>query len=248
MLEEGMKKTSALSVAMAALVVALLGASSISAESYEEVSVPDGGAVSGRVVYKGTVPMRNVVPTKNQDVCGGPRKDPLIVVGKDGGVEQAVAVLEGVKKGKAWEKPAAPPEIDNKGCRFVPHVQVVPLGTKFDIVNTDPVLHNTHGFYGNKTAFNVALPFPGARVGRVLDRAGVIRVDCDVHGWMRGWVYVAENPYYAMTGEDGSFSIKDVPPGDYTLEIWQEQTGTTEKRVSVKAGQTTDIGTIELKE
>lgn len=228
------------------LAVALMGVFPSAAESYEEVSVTDGGAVSGRVVYKGTVPVRDVVPDKDRNVCGGPRKEPLIVVGDDDGVEQAVAMLEDVKKGKAWERPAKAPEIDNKGCRFVPRVQVVPVGTRLAIVNTDPVLHNTHGFYGNKTAFNVALPFPGARVERTLDRPGVIRVDCDVHRWMLGWVYVAENPYYAMTGRDGSFSIRDVPPGDYTLEIWQEEAGTTERRVSVKAGRTTDLGNIGL--
>ena len=104
-----------------------------------------------------------------------------------------------------------------------------------DVLNSDPVLHNTHGYYGKNTAFNVALPMQGGKVTRPLRRPGVVRVDCDAHGWMEAWIVVADNPYYAQTAADGTFSIADVPPGNYTLEIWQEHTGVMEMPVSVKA-------------
>jgi plastocyanin len=216
--------------------------------AYQEMSVSEGGSISGKVVFKGTAPMRTVVPTKDKEVCGGVRKEPLIEIGKDDGVVNAVAYLKGVQKGKAWQKKDKY-MIDNKDCRFHPHVQVVPVGSDFSIHNSDPMLHNTHSFAGmvdGKTVFNVALPFPGASVTRKLNSPGVMRVECDVHGWMRGWVYVADNPYYSATAEDGSFAISDVPPGDYTLVIWQEHAGSLEKQVSVKAGQKVDVGVIEL--
>jgi plastocyanin len=219
---------------------------SYSASAYEETKVSNGGSVKGKVTYSGTVPMRTVVPTKNKDICGGVRKDPLIIVGKDKGVKDAVVFIKGITKGKAWKRPSKTPELDNKKCRFVPHVQVVPIGEKIAIVNSDPHLHNTHSFLDGKTVFNVALPFQGARVERPLKKAGIVRVECDVHGWMRGWIYVADNPYYSITSEKGSFDMSDVPPGDYTLVVWQEHTGMIEKQVSVTGGKTVTIN-IELK-
>ena len=75
------------------------------------------------------------------------------------------------------------------------------------------------------TVFNVALPNKGQRIERPLKKAGLVRVECDAHGWMLAWIYVAENPYYAVTSKDGRFTITDVPPGSYTLVAWQEYTG-----------------------
>ena len=97
-----------------------------------------------------------------------------------------------------------------------PQVQVIPAGPLV-VVNGDPVLHNTHGHYGKRTAFNMALPNEGQRIPTELKRAGTVCIDCDAHGWMEGWIYVVDNPYYAVTGADGKFTITDVPPGNYKL-------------------------------
>src|SRR3546814_8767557 len=107
-------------------------------------------------------------------------------------------------------------------------VQVIREG-EIDVVNTDPVLHNTQGFYGRRTAFNLALPNQGQRIKADLTRPGLVRVECDAHGWMLAWIYVADSPYYALTGEDGSFSMTDVPTGDYTMDNWKEHVEETEK-------------------
>src|SRR5712691_3864981 len=110
---------------------------------------------------------------------------------------------------------------------------VMPAGDLV-VVNTDPVLHNTKSFIDKVPIFNLALPNQGQRITRPIKKTGIMRVECDAHGWMLGWVYVADNPYYAMTGKDGSFTIKDVPPGSYTLVAWQEFTGSIEMPVTVK--------------
>jgi plastocyanin len=153
--------------------------------------------------------------------------------------------LKEVPKGKAWGKPEKPPEIDNVKCRFEPTVQVIRAGA-IDVVNTDPVLHNTHGFYGKRTAFNLALPNQGQRITSQLDRPGLVRVECDSHGWMLAWIYVADSPYYARTAKDGSFSITDIPPGNYTLVATQDYTGDTEIPVTVKANEAAKVP-VELK-
>jgi hypothetical protein len=218
---------------------------SIPVLAYEVVAVSGGGKIEGKVVFQGNVPTKKIIPTKDKEVCGSPRDEPLILVGPDKGVQDAVVYLKEVPKGKAWGKPEKPPEIDNVKCRFEPTVQVIHAGA-IDVVNTDPVLHNTHGFYGKRTAFNLALPNQGQRITSQLDRPGLVRVECDSHGWMLAWVYVADSPYYARTAKDGSFSITDIPPGNYTLVVTQDYTGDSEISVTVKANEAAKLS-IELK-
>ncbi|MCB1614450.1 MAG: hypothetical protein KDI30_00405, partial [Pseudomonadales bacterium] len=152
-----------------------------------------------------------------------------------------VVFLKDVASGKAWpEITLKTPVLDQEHCKFKTNVQVARQGD-IDIVNSDPVLHNTHGYYGKRTAFNVALPEKGVTVTKVLKRPGTVRVDCDAHGWMLAWVQVVDNPYFAQTEADGMFSITDIPPGDYTLVVWQEELGTTEMPVTVTAQGSTEL-------
>ncbi len=228
-------------------IIAILGIATVPATAYEAAAVTDGGSIKGKVVFNGTPPpKRKVVPTKDREVCGsGIREVDLILVGPDKGVGEAVVYLAKVEKGKPWPKPAKVPEIDNRKCDFVPHVQVIQPGD-FVVVNSDPVLHNTKSFFDRTPVFNLALPNQGQRITRQIKRTGVMRVECDAHGWMLAWVYVADNPYYAMTQKDGTFTITDVPPGNYTLVAWQEFTGPVEMPVTVKAKEATTT-TVELK-
>ena len=133
-----------------------------------------------------------------------------------------------------------------RAASFTPAIQAIPVG-KLNVLNSDPVLHNTAGFYGKRNAFNVALPNQGQTVEVELPRAGQVRVECDAHGWMLGFVYAVANPYYALTAEDGTFEIADVPPGKYTLIANQAYTGPVEVEVEVAAGQTAEVP-VELAE
>jgi hypothetical protein len=213
--------------------------------AYDAGTVTGGGTIEGKVVYNGAVPTRKIIPNKDVEVCGGIREEPLVEVGPDKGVKNAAVYLIQVAKGKAWPLASKPPELDNVKCRFEPEVQVIPPGP-LDVVNKDPVLHNTHGYYDKRTAFNMALPNQGQRIPTELTRAGTVRVDCDAHGWMEGWIYVVDNPYYAITGADGTFSITDVPPGTYSLVAMQPYTGPIQQSVTVEGGKPTTL-TIELK-
>ena len=210
------------------------------AQAYEEAPVDNGGTIKGTVVYHGQVPTRTILPTKDQQICGQMREEPEVRVGSEGGVQEAIVYLDGVEQGKAWPAEAQEPVLDNKDCIFVPHVQAIPAGT-LGVHNADPVLHNTHGFYGRRTAFNIALPNQGQTIDVELERSGQVRVECDAHGWMLGWVYVVDNPYYAVTGEGGTFEITDVPPGKYTLIANQAYTGPVEVEVTVEAGATAEV-------
>ena len=237
-----MEMTAAMAGVIAVGIAAMVTAP---ARAYDEAPVSGGGAVSGQVVFHGAVPTRTVIPNKDIEVCGGPRQDPLVEVGPDHGVANALVYLADVPSGKAWPTVAKRPELDNVKCRFQPEVQVIRSG-EIDIVNTDPVLHNTHGFYGKRTAFNTALPNQNQRITTELLKTGTVRVDCDAHGWMLGWIYVRDNPYYAITGADGKFSIADVPPGTYKLVMLQPDVELQEQSVTVSAEKPVVL-TIELK-
>jgi hypothetical protein len=238
-------------VRRAAVLIGLVGVVAISVaagagQAYEAIAVGDGGAIKGKVVFNGTPPpKKKIVPTKDRETCGGTREIDQIVVGPDKGVVDSIVYLKGIAAGKAWPKAAKTPEINNLKCDFHPHVQAMPTGDVV-IVNSDPVLHNTKSFFDRIPVFNIALPNPGQRITRSVKRSGILRVECDAHGWMLGWVYVADSPYYAITGKDGTFTIADVPPGSYTLVAWHEFTGPTEVPVTVKAKAATSL-TLELK-
>ena len=213
--------------------------------AYQVTEVAGGGTIKGKVIFNGYVPIRTVVPTKDQSVCGGVREEPEVKVGAGNGVGDAIVYLKDIETGKAW--PAAEtPVLENKGCIFQPAIQAIPVGM-LNVLNSDPILHNTAGYYGKRNAFNVALPNQGQTIAVELPRAGQVRIECDAHGWMLGFVYAVENPYYALTADDGSFEISDVPPGKYTLIANQAHTGPVEVEVEVASGQTAEVP-VELAE
>jgi len=237
-----MSRTMKIAAWLPCAAVALVG---LSAHAYDVVAVSGGGKIEGKVSFQGSVPIKKIIPTKDREVCGGARDDPQVRVGPDKSVQDAVVYLKEVPKGKAWGAADKTPVLDQEKCQFRPAVQVIRAG-KIDVVNSDPVLHNTHAFYGQRTAFNLAMPEKGMKIPSDLPRPGLVRVECDAHGWMLAHVYVADSPYYALTGADGSFSISDVPPGNYTLVATQSYTGDTEIPVTVKGGETAKLA-IELK-
>jgi hypothetical protein len=214
--------------------------------AYEESgAVANGATVSGLVTFHGAVPTRQVIPNKDVEVCGQAREDALLDVGPGQGVANTLVYLADVPKGKPWPAPGKPPELDNLHCRFRPDIQVIRNG-EIAVVNKDPVLHNTHGYYGRRTAFNTALPNQDQSVTVELLKTGTVRVDCDAHGWMEGWIFVRDNPYYAITGADGKFRIADVPPGTYKLVVLQPYSALVEQDVTIAAGESRDM-TFELK-
>ena len=166
--------------------------------------------------------------TKDGDSCGREVEDESVVV-SGGRLANVVVILRGA--------PAPQPArvtLGQERCRFVPHVQAAPVGSTLEIVNGDPVLHTIHGWAGHATKFNVATPVRGVRIPTRLDRAGLIKVRCDVHGWMSAYVWVVDAPA-AVTGRDGTFTLSDVAAGTYTATAWHERLGERTFQVTVPA-------------
>ena len=232
---------------MIVLTGALVASPALAAKKYQGGAVENGGVIRGNVVFKGTVPtVKVVIPEKDRAACGNDREGPALIVGPKKGVREVIVYIKKIKKGKPWAKPAKAAVLRNVKCRFDPHVQVMRKG-KLTVVSEDPILHNTHGFYGKRTAFNMALPKQGERIEASLRRTGLARMECDAHAWMRAYIYVARNPYWAITDDDGAFSLTDVPPGKYTLVATQGHVKTVEVPMTVKDGGET-VMTIELKQ
>ena len=188
--------------------------------------------VKGRVLFEGIPPAVEKVEVKSDiPTCGEAKEVRKILLGADQGVANAVVKIVGAQ-GTPESKAAT---LDQVNCEFIPHVQAVPVGSTLKLTSSDPVLHNSHGFYEDgSTAFNIAVPIAGMEVSHQLDKAGVIKLRCDAgHTWMNAYIVVTDQPYYALTDADGNFSIEGVPPGDYEIEVWHEWLGTHREPVHV---------------
>lgn len=196
--------------------------------------------VSGTIKVEGVAPAPPMVKvTKDATACGADHASDAVRVDATGAVANVVVTLRPAKPlpATAGTRPLATAKatLDQVGCRYQPHVQVASVGTELTLINSDKVLHNVHGNVGPVTVFNVAMPIKGQRLPTKLTKPGLVRLQCDAgHTWMNAWIYVADHPYHAVTDAAGNYEIRDVPAGEYTLELWHEPLdgkgpGTTQK-------------------
>ena len=192
-------------------------------------------AIRGVVAYTGSVDARKLAVTIHQYICGKDKPAEDLVVGGQRGVRNAVVWLKTPPPGAAW--PAAPVkvEMDQRGCVFVPRVVLVPAGGTVEFLNSDRLLHNLHSASKENPTFN-RTQSKGRAIPIAFANPEIVQINCDLHSWMRAWVVVADHPFYAITNETGEFSLPSVPPGKYTLQIWQEALGVTSREVTVGAG------------
>src|SRR5215468_4587598 len=218
-------------------VVALFASASA---AYEEVVVNNGGTIRGSLKVDGKVPkLPPLQITKYKEICRDVPNESLLV-GPGQGVRYAVVTLEGITKGKAVEKEVVH-EMDNLGCRFVPHVLASSVGQFVVFKNSDPILHTAHALFpSGQPQFNVGL-YPGRVSRKPLVTPGVVKIVCEVHPWMSAYIVVTDHPYYSVTDVYGEYLIGDIPAGSYRLKVWHETLGAEEKSVEVKAGGSQDV-------
>jgi len=203
--------------------------------AYEEIAVSSGATLRGNIKVEGNLPRLSPLKiTKFKEVCKDVPNETLLV-GPGQGLRYAVVTLEGITKGKAVEKEAVH-ELDNLGCRFVPHVLASSVGQFVVFKNSDPILHTAHAYFASgQPQFNVGL-YPGRLSRKPLVTPGVVKILCEVHPWMSAYIVVTDHPYYSVTDVYGDYLISDIPAGSYRLKVWHETLGTQEESVEVKAG------------
>src|SRR5262249_23599394 len=154
-------------------------------------------------------------------------------VGPGGVLRNAVVYLSDIHAGKPSNHEPAP-VFDNIKCAFVPHVLTASVGDTLEIHNSDPFLHDAHAWLGTRTLFNVGI-LPGHTAKQPLNDPGLIHINCNVrHTWMHAYLFVADDPYHAVTGADGRFTFDQVPAGTYTVHVWHELLGDIERTVTVE--------------
>jgi len=230
--------TSGRSHLRAAVFLILFGAAVGQPDQAEEVR--DSGTVSGIVRYGGARPSPvPVAITKDREVCGtAPVYDQSLVVGRDRGLANVVVTLAAMAQGQPL-KPAPAVRFDQKGCQYIPRVAVFPAGTTVIILNSDGILHNIHTESDVNPVIDLAQPGFKKQIRVTIEKPEIIKVTCDAHNWMEGWWYVTATPFYAVTDSDGRYAIHGVPPGMYTLRVWQERLGTQSQNVVVRPGEGT---------
>lgn len=211
------------------------------AQGYEATTVSGGGKLTGKVTFSGVAPEPRKIPiTKDNTVCGTGTREVVEVAVAGGSLKGAVVYVAKVDKGKDWgglDKPL----LDQKGCRFAPDVLVVKKDSDLTIRNSDPVLHNIHTYEiigtVRRTMFNVGQPDKGDIKQSVkVRRANVVKIECDAHDFMHAWAFTTDNPYAAVSAGDGSFSIDNLPAGDYEVKAWHPILGEKNAKVTIPAG------------
>jgi hypothetical protein len=195
----------------------------------------DAGTITGDVTFVDSPPkMAPVKVTKDQDYCGETLPNESYLVDANGGLKNVVVFLEA-------GQPAIPADpqklnmIENTGCRYAPRVLAMQKGERLRVKNNDPKLHIPHSYLNEKTVFMLSLPFKNSILDATqkIRDAGILKLVCDTHAWMLGFVHVFDHPFFAVTDDKGAFSIPNVPARTYTLNAWHEDAGVRSQEVIV---------------
>jgi plastocyanin len=215
-------------------------------------AVPDeanGATITGKVAFDGTAPKMPTLDMSDKPDCvkahPTPVKSQEVVLNGNNTLKNVfVWVKSGLPADKNWKIPAAAVSLDQKGCMYEPHVLGVMTGQNIEIKNSDPTNHNIHPMAQANQEFNQSQAPGEASIMKTYPRQEVmIPVKCNVHPWMRSYIGVVSSPFFAVTGDDGTFTIKGLPPGTYTIEMVHEKYGKQEQQVTVgpKDSKTADF-------
>lgn len=214
--------------------------------SFASIKAPAGkGVILGRVLYQGTPPKPKPISFGGEKLCAELYKDgapnyETLVVSPDGAVKWALVSIKGNVPG-THTPPAKPVVMDQAGCVFLPHVAAMMTGQEIEYRNSDPVSHNIRATPSKNPAFNTIFSAKMNSKSKLETAEFGIPLKCDIHFWMSAYLHVLPHPFFAVTGDDGSFVISDVPPGEYSLLTWHETLKTQTQKVTVKPGEVSEV-------
>jgi plastocyanin len=241
--------TNRLRVAAWAALAAAIGTVGCHHEAERRVPTPldraTVGVITGEVRYQGTPPPPTMVDMSSAKDCAAQHTGPVSagdVLVHDGEVENAIVAITDGLGGRVFAVPETPVVIDQRGCLFVPRVAAAQVDQPIKFLNGDALAHNVHATPPKSSAWNFSLGLKGASRTLEIDEAQpVIPIKCDIHPWMQAYLGVYDHPYFMVTGADGAFTLRDVPPGTYTLEAWHERFGTRTATVTLAPKETKTV-------
>jgi hypothetical protein len=195
-------------------------------DKYKVITVIDGGTISGTVRWSGAIPHALDFPiTKDPQICDPDSRKTAdlerLIIGPQGGVANTVVYLKDITSGKAMDLPEPRRHLDQKHCRYIPHILLVPAEGTLDMMSSDATLHTIH--MDGAASFNLPFPFAGRISSRTMQTPGLVNLRCNGgHVWMNAEMFVAPHPYYAVTDEGGRFEFISVPRGTYQIVAWHE--------------------------
>ena len=200
------------------------------------IPLPGESTITGRITFEGTAPTPRVVRMDSDALCmpEGPNTSEVLVVGLDNGLQNVFVHVKDGLGDRTFPAPKTPVVLDQKGCKYSPHVFGAQVGQPVKVLNSDPTLHNVHALAKANAEFNVGQSKKGMETIRTFDKPEImVPFRCDVHGWMNAFAGIVPHPFFAVSKADGSFEIKGLPAGTYTLEAWHESLGTQTTKVTV---------------
>lgn len=205
-----------------------------------------GGEIAGRVILDGQAPKSHAISMAADPECSkshpGAEMSEEVVVGPENALANVVVYISEGLDGRAFDSPKQPVVIEQKGCQYHPHVVAIEAGQKLEVENDDATTHNIHPIPLNNREWNQSqaqgVPPFEATFGR---EEISIPVKCNIHPWMKGYIAVFKHPYFAVTGKDGKFVLRNVPAGNYTIMVWQEKLGTQTQKISLNAKETKNL-------
>ncbi len=229
-------------------------------QGYDVVKVKNGAILKGTVNFTGSVPAdETIVINADADYCGKEQKVGKYLV-SNSKVQNVVVWIEGIEKGKVLPKKEV--DVSIKNCRAVPHVNVGFVGGEYVFKNEDEILHTVQSKLGlayqkkissrpledGTSIYNLALPRTGHEVKKPVKRwhrytedTGFIQIRSNTHNWIRGYIFVFDHPYAAVTDQYGAFEMDGLPAGDYVLKVWHEGFGMQEEKISIKSGKSMEV-------
>jgi len=205
------------------------------------VDAQGGGTVEVAVTYNGAPVVEKLKINKDTQQCGTEAEVDRVMVGSNKGLANAVVSVPTAKGAPRMVKAT----VDQHGCKFVPHVSAMMPG-ELELKNSDGILHNIHTYSTVNPSINKAQPKFKKVMTEKLENPEFIKLTCDVHSWMLGWVAVLPTPFFGVTDANGTAKIENVPAGKQSIEVWHETLGKQTREVEVKAGQVAKVG-IEMK-
>jgi plastocyanin len=210
------------------------------------VDAATAGNITGKVMFEGTAPANEPIRMNADPAClkvaPGQQIQETYAVGSGGEFGNVFVYVKTGLEGYRFPVPTDPVVLEQRGCRYIPHVFGIQVGQPLQILNDDPTLHNIHATPAANSEFNTGQPIQGMKTEHVFTAPEImVPFKCDVHGWMNATVGVVTHPYFSVSGTDGAFALNTLPPGTYTIEAVHERLGAQTQMVTIAANETAEI-------
>ncbi len=223
------------------IALAFLAVTRIDADSPEHI------AVSGKVTFRGATQSPELIDMGSNEYClvaqsAAQHRSQPISTGAENGLRNVLVYVRDGPRGAGDSEDLAPVLLDQKDCMYTPSVIVMRTSQQLVVRNSDATLHNVHVYATENRGFNIGQPFQGIESNKTFDNPEVgIQIKCDVHVWMTGSIAVFDHDFFAVTDDDGHFSMENLPPGEYTLVAWHQTLGTMTQPMTITAGSTPEV-------